>query len=407
VAVFAYKGINASGKNVKGVKDADSARALKALLKRQGVMVTEVLERSEAEKKSAREIDLRKMLRRVSKIDIALATQQLAVLLRSGIPLVEALTALIDQLENPELKHAFTDARDKVNEGIAFAEALRAHPKYFSNLYVSMVGAGEASGTLEIVLQRLADFVDSQAKLEGQVRGALAYPVFMIFVAIGILVMMVTVVVPKVTAMFENFGKELPWYTSALITVSDILVSWWWLIGALLAGGVYFFRKWKKTPDGKKRWDLWMLRAPLFGNLSVKIAVSRFARTLATLLTSGVPILRAMDITKDVLGNTELMRGMETARDSVREGEGLAKPLKQSERFPPIVTHMIAIGERSGQLEEMLEHVAAAYDRQVEAQVQTMAGLLGPLVIVFMGVFAGGIAFSILMPLLQMNEFAG
>ncbi len=407
MAVYAWRGINASGKSVKGVRDADSPKALRAALKRDGVMVTEVLERSEAAKRNAREIDLRRFFRRVSSMDVAIATQQLAVLLRSGIPLVEALTAMIDQLEQEEIRAAFTDARDKVNEGSSFADALRQHPKIFTNLYVNMVAAGEASGTLEAVLQRLAEFLDAQSRLKGKVASALAYPAFMALASSVIILIMMTVVVPKVTAIFEDFEQALPWYTELLIWASDMVTGYWWLLIALAVGGVVGFRRWKATEEGRKKWDLFVLRVPLFGQLMLMVAVSRFARTLATLLSSGVPVLKAMDITRNVLGNTELMRVVEEARASVREGEGLAKPLRASKRFPPIVTHMIAIGERSGQLEEMLEHVAAAYDQQVDVRVQAITSLLEPLIIVIMGGISGGIAFSILMPLLQINEFVG
>ena len=256
MAVYAWRGINASGKNVKGVRDADSPKALRAVLKRDGVMVTEVLERSEAAKKSAREIDLRKMFKRVSSMDIAISTQQLAVLLRSGIPLVEALTAMIDQLEQEELRAAFTDARDKVNEGTSFADALRNHPKFFSNLYVNMVAAGEASGTLEAVLQRLAEFLDAQSRLKGKVASALAYPAFMALASSIIILIMMTVVVPKVTAIFEDFDQALPWYTELLIWTSDVVTGYWWLLIGMTAGGIWYFRRWKKTEEGRKKWDL-------------------------------------------------------------------------------------------------------------------------------------------------------
>jgi general secretion pathway protein F len=268
-----------------------------------------------------------------------------------------------------------------------------------------MVAAGEASGTLEVVLARLADFLESQAKLKSKVSGALAYPAFMAVTTLGILLVMMTVVVPKVTSVFSDFDKSLPWYTELLIFFSNALIGYWWLIGAVIGGGIYGFRRWLATEDGRKRWDIFVLKVPLFGQLIVMASVSRFARTLATLLSSGVPVLQAMEITRNVIGNTELMRVVEEARVSVREGEGLAKPLRQSKRFPPIVTHMIAIGERSGQLEEMLEHVAAAYDQQVDVRVAAMTSLLEPLIILVMGGMSGGIAFSILMPLLQINEF--
>lgn len=404
MAVYAYKGIDARGKSVKGVRDADSAKALRGVLKRDGILATEILEQSEAARKAARDIDLGKLFRRVSQLDVAVATRQLSVLLRSGVPLVEALSALIEQLDHPELKAAFTDTRNQVNEGSTLADALKAHPKIFPSLYVNMVAAGEASGTLEEVLGRLAEFLDDQTRLQSKVRGALAYPIVMAVVVILILFLMMSVVVPKVTAIFENFNQTLPWYTRLLIFVSDIFSNYWWLLGALLIGGVYWFRRWRATEEGRKKWDLFILEVPLFGPLLIMVAVARFSRTLATLLASGVPVLTAMDITRNVLGNTELMRVVEDARESVREGEGIAKPLRQGERFPPIVTHMIAVGERTGQLEEMLIHVADAYDQQVEVRVGAMTSILEPLLIVVMGAVVGGIAFAILMPLLRLNE---
>jgi general secretion pathway protein F len=404
MAVYAYKGVDARGKSVKGIRDADNAKALRNVLRRDGILATEILEQSEAARQAARDIDFKRFFQRVSQLDVAVATRQLAVLLRSGVPLVEALSALIEQLENPELKGAFTDTRNQVNEGSTLADAMKAHPKLFPSLYTNMVAAGEASGTLEEVLGRLAEFLDDQAQLQSKVKGALAYPVVMAIVVILILFLMMSVVVPKVTSIFENFNQTLPWYTRLLIVTSDIFSNYWWLIGALLAAGIYWFRRWKATDEGRKKWDLFILEVPLFGPLLVMVAVSRFARTLATLLASGVPVLTAMEITKNVLGNTELMRVVEDAAASVREGEGIAKPLKQAGRFPPIVTHMIAVGERSGQLEEMLIHVAEAYDQQVEVRVNAMTSILEPLLIVVMGGVVGGIAFAILMPLLQLNE---
>ncbi len=405
MAVYEWRGINPSGKNVKGVRDADNPKALRTLLRREGVMVTEVTEESVARKKKAREVDFKRLFQRANAHDVAMATRQLATLLKSGIPLVEALSALIDQLDQPDLSSAFTQTRDKVNEGTSFADALKAHPKLFSALYVNMVAAGEASGTLEAVLARLADFLENQAKLKSKITSALAYPAFMMLMSVGIIFIMMIVVVPKVTAIFQDFNQSLPWYTRLMIWTSDVFTGYWWLLLAMLIGGVYGFRRWKGTEEGRKRWDRLVLGAPLFGKLVTMVAVTRFARTLATLLASGVPVLRAMEITRNVLGNTELMRVIEEARNSVREGESIAQPLKRSGRFPPIVTHMIAIGERSGQLEEMLENVASAYDAQVEARVATMTSLLEPLIIVLMGGVSGGITFAILMPLLQINEF--
>jgi general secretion pathway protein F len=308
-------------------------------------------------------------------------------------------------MENEELKTALTNVRDRVNEGSSLHAALRQHEKIFESLYVNMVEAGEASGTLESVLARLADFLEARNKLNNKVMSALAYPAFMALMGMVTITIMMVVVVPKVTSIFEDFEQALPWYTRLLIFCSDVFTGYWWALIGVTVGSVYAFRRWRATPEGRARWDRFTLTVPLFGKLMMMVAVARFARTLATLLKSGVPLLRAMEITRNVLGNVELMRIVEEAGQSIREGESIAAPLKRSGKFPPIVTHMIAIGERSGQLEEMLENVATAYDSQVETRVQTMTALLEPMMIVIMGGISGSIAFAILMPLMQINEF--
>jgi general secretion pathway protein F len=405
MAVYAWRGINASGKEVKGVDDADSPKNLRLSLRRQGVLVTQVEAESAAKTREARHVDFKRLFSRVTLTDLALTTRQLSTLLKAGIPLVEALDALIEQIEKEDLKNALTNARDKVNEGVAFHTALSAHAKIFGDLYTNMVAAGEASGNLDQVLARLADVLESQNRLKSKVSSALAYPLVMLVMTFIVVTIMMTLVVPKVTAIFEDFGQVLPWYTRLLMLVSSAFTDYWYLLIGAAVGGYYGFRRWLKSPEGRKQWDLFVLASPVFGALATKVACARFARTLATLLNSGVPVLSALEITRNVLVNTELMRVVEEARDAIREGESIAKPLAQSKRFPPIVTHMIAVGERSGELEAMLENVADAYDDQVDAQVQTMTSLLEPLMILVMGGITGGITFSILLPLMQMNEF--
>lgn len=407
MAVYAWRGINASGKDVKGIDDADSPKALRASLRRQGVLVTQLEEESAAAKREARNINFKRFFGGVSQTDIALVTRQMSTLLKAGIPLVEALDALIEQVEKEDLRNALTNTRDKVNEGVAFNDALRAHPKIFSDLFVNMVAAGEVSGNLDQVLARLADVLEAQARLKNKVSSALAYPIVMMVMSFLVVTVMMTVVVPQVTAIFEDFGQVLPWYTRLLMFVSDLFVDWWFLLIGGAVGAWYGFRRWLATEQGRTQWDLLMLKLPLVGPLTTKVACARFARTLSTLLASGVPVLGALDITRNVLLNTELMRVVTDAREAIREGESIAKPLAQSKRFPPIVTHMIAIGERSGELEAMLENVADAYDDQVDAQVAAMTSLLEPLMIVVMGGINGGITAAILVPLMQMNEFVG
>jgi general secretion pathway protein F len=405
MAVFQWQGIDKAGRTQKGVRDADNAKVLRLLLRKDGILATAIEEDSAARSRTAREVNFTRLFQRVSASELALLTRQLATLLHSGVPLVEALSALIEQVEKPQLKEALTQTRDKVNEGTSLADALRAHPKLFEPLYINMVAAGEASGTLDVVLGRLADHLDSQAALKSKVATALAYPAFMLLFSIAVMGLMMIVVVPKVSSIFEDFGQALPWNTRLLIFMSNTVVNYWWLL--ILGWGIviYGFMRWISTEKGRATWDTRLLKMPIVGGLALMIATARFTRTLATLLSSGVSLLTALDIARNVLGNTELMRVVEEARVSIREGESISAPLKRSGKFPPIVIHMIAIGERSGELEAMLTHVANAYDNQVSVRLQAMTSLLEPIMIVIMGSLNGGIAVSILMPLMQINEF--
>jgi len=406
VPLYQYQGIRRTdGRSVRGTRDADNEKALRAVLKRDGILISELSEKGTAEDRRA--VDFKRLLfKRVNKADIELATRQFATLTRSGISLVESLTAIIDQSDKPDLKTALIDIRDQVNQGMSLADAFGRHPKYFDTLYCNMVNAGEQSGTLEQVLGRLADFMAAQNKLRSKVISAMAYPAVMAVMGIIIISVMMVVVVPKMTSIFQTFGNAmLPLPTRMLIATSEFMQSFWWLVLALFVIAIVAFRKWKRTPKGELKWHGFVLWAPLFGKLSMMMAVSRFTKTLATLLSSGVPLLTAMDITKGVLGNAVLQQIIVDASSSIREGESIAEPLKASGRFPPLVTHMIAVGERSGQLEEMLENVAQSYDAQVETRVATLTSLLEPLMIVVMGLGAGSIAVAILMPLMQMSEF--
>jgi general secretion pathway protein F len=467
MAVFEYRGLLASsGKQVHGVRDADNAKSLRAVLKREGILLTSAQEELKARNAAGAKGGGRALsiFNRVSVADVAMMTRQLATLVSAGIPLVEAVGALIEQMDKLELKRSLTQVVDRLNEGSSLSKALEPHTRAFSNLYVSMVAAGEASGNLEGVLERLADFLESQSKLRGKVGAALAYPALMTVIGSALITLMMVVVVPKVTAIFESLDRALPWYTELLIWTSHMVASnqtlgfvvsmltftftrsalrdykeserskqLMFVIAALATGGllvmcaflveslgayavgvafgvvaglgVAWLIAWIATPDGRAAKDGMMLKIPVIGALVRMLAVSRFARTLATLLRSGVPLLKAMEIVKNVLDNGKLEKVIETATGSIREGESIAGPLKRSGDFPPIVTHMIAVGERSGQLEQMLENVARAYDTQVETRVQALTSLLEPLMIVVMGGGVGFIAFAILMPLIQMNEF--
>ena len=403
---FEYKGLEvASGKAVTGYRDADSPKALRALLRREGVLLTLATPEAERNERAKRDIQLLGFLYRPSASDVAVLTRQLATLVRAGVPLVESISALVDQVEKESLVRILTDVAENLKEGRAFADCLGAHPKVFPPLYVNMVAAGEASGTLEAVLERLADFMEGQARLKGKLISALAYPVLMTLIATVLVGALMVGVVPKVTTMFENMQQELPWYTALLIFVSDTLAAYWWLVFGTIGLSIYLFRRWKRTPAGRLIWDRFMLRVPIFGRLNLLVAVARFSRTLSTLLASGVALLPAMDIVKSVLENVQLESVVKTAIGSIREGESIADPLRRSGYFPPMVTHMIAVGEKSGQLEQMLQNVSRAYEADVETRVTALTSLLEPLIIVVMGGMVAFIAMAIIMPLVQMNQF--
>ncbi len=405
MAIFAFRGLETqSGKSVKGYRDADNPKALRAVLRKEGIILTSATRDSKKEKSTGNEVDLFAYFKRPTSGDVAVMTRQLATLVRAGIPLVESISALVDQTEKESMAKVLTSVREDLKEGTAFAKTLEKHSKVFPPLYINMVAAGEASGTLEAVLERLADFMEDQARLKGKITSAMAYPVLMTIIAAALVGVLMVAVVPKVTGIFENLGQELPWYTVLLITVSDFLADFWWLVLLLIGGAFYGFRRWVNTEEGRMRWDTFLLRVPVFGRLNLLVAVARFSKTLSTLLSSGVPLLVAMDIVKNVLGNRLLEGVVRDAIGSIREGESIAEPLRRSGQFPPMVTHMITVGEKSGQLEEMLENVSRAYESDVETKVATLTSLLEPLVIVVMGGMVGFIAMAILMPLVQMNQ---
>jgi general secretion pathway protein F len=407
--VFEFKGLTEAGKNVQGVRDADSAKVLRQILRKDGVFLTEVVAEKVAGGAGATAgarggVDFKKLfLGRVSSTDLAIMTRQLAVLTGAGVTLVEALTALQDQVDHERLKLIVSQIKQRVNEGSSLADAMAQHPKVFTTLYVNMIRAGEHSGALDVVLVRLADFTESQARLRQKIIGTMTYPLIMVIIGLVILGILFTVVVPKVTKIFEDNKITLPLTTRVLIAVSNFAQDYWYALAILLVLGIFAFLQWKQTKTGRPRWDRLVLQAPIFGKLVRMIAIARFSRTLSTLLKSGVPLLAAMDIVRNIVDNSVLSAVVEKARDSIREGESIASPLKRSGEFPPLVYHMIAIGERSGQLEEMLVNVANAYEDQVEVRVNALTTLLEPLMIVTMGGVVAFIVFSILMPILKIN----
>jgi general secretion pathway protein F len=416
MAVYAWKGLSTAGKAVSGTRESDGPKALRQTLRKENIFISEVREvvggkqsrqalatGGAGTKGLRREVDFKGMFERIKPQDVAVFTRQLGTLLHAGIPLAEAMGALSEQSDNKKLQLILAGIRQRVNEGGSLAEAMTAHPKVFPDLYTNMVRSGETAGNLDAVLLRLADFMDAQIELRSKVSSAMAYPILMTIVGSLVLGFLMTVVVPPIAAIFADSGKALPWNTQLLVLIADIVGGYWWIVLPLMIVTAFFMRRWIKKPKGRALMDRLKLRLVLVGKLIRYIAVARFARTLATMLASGVPVLTALDIVKRVLNNSVLEKVVEDARIAIREGESIAATLKKSGQFPSMMCHMVAVGERSGQLEAMLENVASAYERDVAVEVGRLTSILAPLMIVVMAVGVGFIVFSIMMPIIDMG----
>jgi general secretion pathway protein F len=413
--VYAYRGLNAGGRNVNGVIDADSPKGARLKLRGQGVFPTDLAEERTAQPAAKPgagagaalggvNVNLAQYFERVKPQDLALMTRQLSTLIGAGLPLVDCLSALIEQTETQRLKRILSQVREHVTEGGAFADALKEHPRVFSDLYTNMVRAGEASGALDVVLERLAEYTEASARLRAKVQSALTYPVLMGLTSMGILLFLLSYVVPKVTKIFEDTHQALPAMTVVLLTISGFLQEYWWLVLALMVFAAVGVRLSKRTPAGRLRYDGYVLRIPYFGTLLKKVALARFARTLSTLLRSGISLLPSLDIVKNVVENSLLAETIDTARNSIREGHSIAPPLKKSGLFPPLLVHMIAVGEKSGELEEMLSRAADAYDSEVENSVASLTSIMEPMIIIFMGGIVLFIVLAIMVPIFELNQ---
>ncbi len=415
--VYAWKGLNAAGKPATGTRDSDGPKALRQTLRKEGIFISEVREvvggKQNRQALSAggsgasglrREVDFKGIFERVKPRDVSVFTRQMATLLHAGIPLAEAMGALSEQSDNKKLQMILAGIRQKVNEGGSFADAMTLHPKVFPELYTNMVRSGETAGNLDAVLARLADFLDAQIELRSKVSSAMAYPILMTIVGSLVLGFLMTVVVPPIAGIFADSGKALPWNTQLLVFIAAIAGGYWWVVLPVLVLTALLVRRWVRRPKGRAFVDRLKLRLWLVGKLVRFIAVARFSRTLATMLASGVPVLTALDIVKRVLNNTVLEKVVEDARVAIREGESIAVTLKKSGEFPSMMCHMVAVGERSGQLEAMLENVAGAYERDVSTEVNKLTSILAPIMIVVMAVGVGFIVFSILMPIIEMGQ---
>ena len=406
--VYAYKGVSSSGRAARGTVSAENLRLARAKMRGEGVFITEIAETdAPARSRSAQAgRSTRFSLRLPSRIpgsELSLATRQLATLVGAGIPLVEALTALVEQIEHATLKSTFAQVRERVNEGASLADALSATHK-FDTLYISMIRAGEASGALDMVLERIADYLEEQVRLTSKVTSIMVYPAVMLAFAGGVVVVLVTVVLPQITSLLEALDQELPFYTRWIIGGSDFVRTWWWALLAAGGAGIALLRAVLRSERGRAGFDRLSLRLPIVGRIVRSVAIARFSRTLSSLLAGGVGIVQALDISRHVANNTVIGEAISDARTNILEGASLAAPLRASGQFPPLVTTMVQVGERAGDLESMLTKVAETYDEQVEATITRLTALLEPFLILVMVGIVLVIILATLMPLLEITN---
>jgi len=405
--VFEYKALDSAGKNIKGIIDAENEAQARSRLRSSGKYPITI---KLGNPRSGGSVDTSNSVgffERIKDEEIHIMTRQLATLVGAGIPLVQSLSSLVDQSANPALKRVIAEVREKVNEGSTLTRALGEHPKLFSNIYVNMIRAGEASGSLSVVLERLADFGEKQQALEGRLRAALIYPIFMAIIGSAILFILVTYVVPNITQVFSDMGKVLPWPTRFLINLSGFLGTYWWVVLGGLALSIIGIRYFFSLPPGRAFWDLVKLKAPIIGPVVRKVVLARFASTLGSLLNSSVGLLTSMQIVKTLIDNVQVAAVLDEAMDHIEKGKSMTAALSGSPWFPPMFVQMISVGEQSGNLEGMLEKVSTSYERDVETAILGMTSLIEPIMIVGMGAAVGFVVLSILLPIFEMNQLVG
>jgi len=403
VPVYSYKAFNDGGQIKSGIEDADSPREARLRLRRQGLHVTDISELEAVGEKNQSRLQQWRSRRKTARY-LPQITRQLATLLRSGIPLNDALKALIEQVETRRLEVVLRDVRERIGSGSSFAEAIELHPGVFPRLFVSMVRAGEAAGNNDVVLNRLAEFLMHQSRMKNRVVSALMYPIIMLLVGSVVVTILMVKVVPQLISLVEAKQQQLPTPTQILKDTTDFLSSYWILLAVgtvVLSMAISAIRR---TPKGRYTTDKMLLGLPIIGDLFKKQAISRFAVTLATLLKTGVPILEAIKIVRDVVGNAVLQRVLDDLHSAILKGADISTPLKRSGIFPPAVGYMIAVGEQSGELEEILDSLAESYDLEVEIATDRMTAALEPIMIIIMAAAVAFIVMAIVLPMLSLGS---
>ncbi|MDF0645850.1 MAG: type II secretion system inner membrane protein GspF [Nitrospira sp.] len=407
--VYQYRGYKQDGGSATGIIDAESPKVARLKLRKDGVFPTEMSEQGGVgQTPSASHASTRPSSAggrsALGPGDIAMMTRQLATLLVAGLPLVDALGVLLEQTDKKSVKSILADIREEIRGGKSYSVALERYPREFSQIYVHMVRAGEASGALDQILFRLAEFLEKQLALKHKVTNAILYPALMLLVGVAVLFFLMTFVVPKITAVFANLKQTLPWPTVVLMTLSRWCADYWPVLVGSAVVLMWTVRRTVRTETGRILADRLILKLPLIGDVARMVSISRLSSTLATMLASGVQLLEAMDVSRRVMNNRVLEHAVEEARQNIREGESIAEPLKRSGEFPSLVTHMIAVGERSGEMEEMLRRIGQIYDGEVDRVITRFTSLLEPVMILIMGVLVFFIVVAILLPIFEMGQ---
>ena len=406
MSVYEYTALDVNGKNTSGIVDAESALAARQKLRDSKIFPVSIKEVSvtSAEKESKTFSLLQFFSRSIKPSELSMMTRHLSTLVGAGFPLVSAIDTLIPQTGSHVFKKTLANIKDSIVEGKSFADALSLYPGVFSAIYINMVRSGETSGTLEIVLERLADIAEKQQALRSQIRSALVYPVLMLIVGAVVLFFLLAYIVPNITSIFSDMNQILPAPTRFLIAFSDLFKHYWWVILIMIFVVILALRSFKKTSKGSYFLDKSLLSFPLVGTLARKLAVARFSRTLGSLLENGVPMLHALEIVKNIVGNIIISNAVETAAKEVEGGQGLGMVLARSKVFPNLFTQMVKVGEQSGELEKMLKKAADVYENEIELSVMNITSMLEPVMILIMGIIVAFIVISICLPIFEMNQ---
>ena len=404
MAFFRYKAVTPEGKVVQGTLEAVDQETVLARLQEQGQLPIKVFPGEDTGGVLSREIRLPWQRKKVPQKDLLIFTQELSTLVKAGLTLDRSLSVLSDLTENTYLAEVVGELLREIKGGKALSEALSTYPQVFPKVYVNMVRAGEVGGALDQILERLEEYLEGADELRSYLISSMIYPCILVVVAIGSIIIMMTVVIPQFADIFENAGAPVPLPMMVLLVLSGFLTGFWWLILLVIGGGAYWIYSRLKTEEGRLNWDRQLLKLPVVGSVLQKLEVSRFSRTLGTLLQSSVPLIQSINLVKEIVENQAIASTMESIKSGVKKGEGLTRPIRKAEIFPPFALHLLAVGEETGRLDDMLLQIADSYDRDLKRSLQRLVALLEPAIILVMGLIIGVMVVSMLYSIFSIND---